>query len=47
MKFSGVTSTIASACAGTLPTPSGTSTCSTTRFAASASSETTRKRAPW
>src|SRR6185312_1877408 len=47
MKLTGVTSTIAIACAVTSPTPPDTSRCKTTRFAASASAETTRNRRPW
>ena len=46
-KLSGVTSTIATACAGTLGSPRATSSASTARLAPSAASETTRNFAPW
>ena len=46
-KFSGVTSTIAIACARISPTPTLTSRCRTTRLATSESVETTRNRSPW
>ncbi len=46
-KFSGVTSTIAIACATTLSIPAATSPRRMTRFAASAKSETAKKRIPW
>ena len=45
-KLSGVTSTIATACAAISPTPAVTSRCSTARFASSDTVETTRNRAP-
>src|ERR1043166_5302690 len=47
-KLSGVTTTIAMACARSLPSPPSTiSRWSTKRFAPSAASDTTKKRIPW
>ena len=47
MKLSGVTSTIASACARISPAPSSTRRYRTTRLASSAQVETTRNLSPW
>src|SRR5262249_14580144 len=46
-KFSGVTTRIATACATTSPSPRGTSSESTPRFAKYAVPETVKKRSPW
>ena len=46
-KLSGVTNTIAIACAGSAPSPASTRRYNTTRFPASAVVETTRNRRPW
>src|SRR4029453_7606863 len=47
MKFAGVTSTIATACAITSPTPSSTSSVRIARLQMYATTATTRKRNPW